>query len=120
LLFWLVSLLKPRYRAALLLALLPTALVMLSIWRVPGVLIGTTTTFLDLSLFFGAGTVLLKQRSANAHRRRDQPRQAMERCERLGTHPVLGIWSWRVSAAGTGVDAGEQHWTTPARADRTR
>jgi hypothetical protein len=61
--FWLVSLLKPRYRAALLLALLPTALVMLGIWYVPGVLIGTTATFLGLSLFFGAGTVLLKQRS---------------------------------------------------------
>ena len=39
---------------------------MLGIWRVPGVLIGTTATFLGLSLFFGAGTVLLKQRSTPA------------------------------------------------------
>jgi hypothetical protein len=58
---WLIRLLAPRYRAALLLALAPSLLLFLSAWG-PGALIAAPVLLIGLSFFFGAGASLLRAR----------------------------------------------------------
>jgi hypothetical protein len=63
LVLWLIRLLAPGYRAALLLAILPLLLFLLAAWS-KGALIAVPVLLLGISLFFGAGTSLLRQRNA--------------------------------------------------------
>jgi hypothetical protein len=63
LVLWLIRLLAPRYRAALLLAVMPLLLFLLAAWG-RGALIAVPVLLIGISLFFGAGASLLRQRHA--------------------------------------------------------
>jgi len=59
LLVWLLSSLRPKYRAALFLSIPVAALIMMAAWLAKGTAIGAVILFTGLSLFFGAGASLV-------------------------------------------------------------
>ena len=61
LLFWAVGALRPRFRAALVLALVPSLIFLLGVWGPKGAAIGVVVGALGLSLTAGAGASLLRE-----------------------------------------------------------
>ena len=66
LVFWVGGALKPRFRGALVLALVPTLFFLLDVWGPKGAVIGGLVGALGLSLTFGAGASLLRGRRSLA------------------------------------------------------
>jgi len=68
LLVWLLALLKPRYRVALLLSLPPMLLLGLFTWGAMGGSIAALLTLIGLSLLFGSGAALTQRKAPRARR----------------------------------------------------